>query len=670
MTDSRGELRDVRDAVDGHPMRRLFEYVTPYWKRLSAGIVASFVMRIARLVPALAVAAAIDRAIRGSGEAGILARIGLVTAESVPAGDPQVALLYRLALIAAVAWVVQAITQFASRYLFQSAAQLIQHDLRDDTYAHMQSLSMDFFDDHESGALMAVLNSDVNRLENFFNNEIRQIIRAIVMFGVVGAVMLYEAPKLALIALAPMPILGLFTGRFMLWIEPRYKRIRELVSGLNTRLANNLGGVDVIKSFDRYGIERERVAGFSEAYRDRKIEVIRIRKAFFSSQRLLIGLSFVAVLVLGGRAIVDTPAFGVAEGITVGSFTLFFLFLRRLDGPLQRIGKTANKWQKAKASAERIFGILGHEPTISSPTDPVVPERLDGTVAFEDVTFSYETGDSILRGVNLDIEAGETVGLAGTSGSGKSTLLKLLTRFYDVDSGAVRIDGVDVREYDAQALRNRIGVVEQDPYMFSGTVRENIAYGDREAFRSIVAARTDADSTAPDAVGGGTGADSGVGSIDTSEAIDFGSDLERRVREVARAAGADGFIRDLPNGYDTLVGERGVKLSGGQRQRLSIARAILNDPDVIVLDEATSDVDTETEQLIQENLDRLCADRTAFVIAHRLSTIRDADRIVVMDEGRVIETGTHDDLVQAGGAYADLWATQVDTRPERVSADD
>lgn len=307
MTDSRGELRDVRDAVDGHPMRRLFEYVTPYWKRLSAGIVASFVMRIARLVPALAVAAAIDRAIRGSGEAGILARIGLVTAESVPAGDPQVALLYRLALIAAVAWVVQAITQFASRYLFQSAAQLIQHDLRDDTYAHMQSLSMDFFDDHESGALMAVLNSDVNRLENFFNNEIRQIIRAIVMFGVVGAVMLYEAPKLALIALAPMPILGLFTGRFMLWIEPRYKRIRELVSGLNTRLANNLGGVDVIKSFDRYGIERERVAGFSEAYRDRKIEVIRIRKAFFSSQRLLIGLSFVAVLVLGGRAIVDTP---------------------------------------------------------------------------------------------------------------------------------------------------------------------------------------------------------------------------------------------------------------------------------------------------------------------------------------------------------------------------
>jgi ATP-binding cassette subfamily B protein len=624
MPNAEGGFEDIRDEVEGHPMRRLFEYVSPYWKRLSAGILFAFVMRFARLVPSLAIAAAIDRAIQTSGNQGILTQVGLLQSAPIP-DDPavQTALLYRLGIIVGAAFVIQSIAQFGAQYLFQSTAQKIQHDLRSDTYAHMQRLSMGFFNDHQTGGMMSILNSDINRLENFFNSEIRQIIRAIVMVGVVGAVMLYLAPNLGAIALAPLPVIGVITWKFLSWIEPKYKRIREHVARLNTRLSNNLGGAAVIKSFDRYGIEEERVDEQSETYRDEKVQAIKIRRAFFSGLKLVIGAVFVTFLVIGGTSVIE-------GAISIGTLTLFFMFLRRLRGPMRRLGKTANKYQKAKSSAERVFGILGSKPTITSPEDAYEPDSVEGDVSFEDVTFSYEGHDErILDGVSLDVPAGATIGFAGTSGSGKSTLLKLVSRFHDVNGGAVRVDGTDVREFDVQALRDEVGIVEQSPYMFSGTIRENIAYGNRDLFAAVEEERA------------------------TEE-------MDHRLREAAKAAGAHEFIEELPDGYDTMVGERGVKLSGGQRQRVSIARALLNDPSIIILDEATSDVDTETENLIQENLDRIIADRTAFVIAHRLSTIRDADRIVVMEDGEIIETGTHDDLVAARGSYADLWASQSD----------
>ena len=624
-SDDHGGFEDVRETLDGHPMVSLLSYARPYWPRLTLGVVAAFCTRFARLLPPILVATAIDRVILGPSDPGLLARAGLLPAEVIVGTAARTALLERLVAIAVLAYVVRSLTRFGSRYLLQSAAQKIQRDLRNDTYDHLQHLSMDFFVDHQTGGMMSILNSDVNRLEQFLNTEFRQLIRVVATVGGIAVVLWTYSPKLAAIALAPVPVIGVASGRFLTWIEPRYKSIRESVSRLNTRLENNLGGAAVIKTFNRYAFERDRVAERSQDYHDEKVAALRIRRAFFAALRLLTGVVFVLVLYVGGMDSIT----GAEGALTAGSFALFFLYLRRLYSPMRRVGKSANKYQLAKSSAERVFGLLGREPTITSPDGPYRPDAVDGAVTFDGVTFGYGDRDPVLRNLSLDVPAGTTVGLAGPTGAGKSTLVKLVSRFHDTDAGAVRVDGVDVREFDLDALREEVAVVEQNPYLFSGTVAENIAYGDRAA----LAAERSEDGAARD-----------------------------RVIEAAKAAEAHAFVSDLPAGYDTLVGERGVKLSGGQRQRLAIARALLNDPAIIVFDEATSDIDTETEELIQQSLDRLIEDRTAFVIAHRLSTIRDADRIVVLDDGELVETGSHADLLAAGGDYADLWNAQADVR--------
>ena len=622
-----GGFDDVREEVDGHPMVGLLRYARAYWPRLTIGIGSSITTRLARLVPPIIVGAAIDRVINQSGEPGLLADLGLVTATAGATTAARLGLLRRLALIALVAYLLRSVTRFAERYLLESTAQKIQRDLRNDTYDHMQRLSLDFFANHQTGAMMSILNNDINQLETFLSREIRQIIRVVATVGGIGVVLLSMSPILAAIVLIPVPIIGLGSAWFLSWIEPKYKGIRESVARLNSRLENNISGAKVIKAFDRYGFERERVGEQSQAYHDQQIGALKLRRAFYASIRLFTGLAFVGVLLIGGELVITggytLGTFSITSGITAGTFTMFFLYLRRLYSPMRRIGRTANKYQRAKSSAERVFGLLGHEPMITSPDDPVTDPIEDGTVDFENVTFSYEGRDeSVLGDISLSVDSGKTVGLAGETGAGKSTLVKLIPRFYDVDAGAVEVDGVDVREYDLQHLRRHIVVVEQDPYLFSGTVEENIAYGD-------------------------------LSTLD-------GDEIDSRIVDAATAAEAHDFITDLPEGYETQIGERGVKLSGGQRQRLSIARALLNDPEIIVLDEATSDVDTETEELIQASLSRLIVDRTAFVIAHRLSTIQDADRIVVMDDGEIIEEGTHDTLLADEGPYADLWEAQTD----------
>ncbi|WP_049980359.1 ABC transporter ATP-binding protein [Halolamina rubra] len=631
MSDEHGSFSEIRQSVDGHSMKGLLRYCIPYWRRLTVGTVAAFVVRLSRLVPPLLVGVAIDRVIRsGTGEGGLLVSAGLLPTGEITGQAARLQFLEQLVIIAGAAYVVRSLARFASRYLFMSTAQKVQRDLRNDTYDHIQRLSLGFFASHQTGAMMSVLNQDVNRLEQFLNTEIRQAIRVVATVGGIAAIMFWYSPKVAVIALAPVPLIGLASGRFLTWIEPKYRGIRETVSRLNSRLENNLGGARVIKTFNRYEFELDRVSDQSETYHDEKVGAIKIRRAFFSALRVITGLVFVAMLWVVGSDIIT----GSSSALEAGVVATFFMLLRRLYAPMRRVGKTANKYQLAKSSSERVFGILGHEPEVTTPEDAYVPESVNGHVEFDDVTFSYDENETILNGVDLDVEAGETVGLAGTTGAGKSTLLKLLPRFYDVDSGAVRVDGVDVREWDLPALREHVGIVEQNPYMFSGTAEENIAYGD------------------------------------LSVLSDDGESVSDAVVDAAKAAEAHEFITDLPEGYDTEIGERGVKLSGGQRQRLAIARALLNDPEIVILDEATSDVDTETEEQIQQSLDRLTADRTAFVIAHRLSTIKDADRIVVMEAGRVAETGSHDELLREDGDYASLWEMQAGGAVSVASADD
>ena len=632
MPDDQGGFEGVRENVDGHPMVKLVGYAAPYWLRLLVGILAAFCTRFARLVPPIIVAAAIDRVVLSSGEPGLLTDAGLLPPGEIVGEAARIAFLQRLVVIAAIAYLIRSAARFASRYLLQSSAQKIQRDLRNDTYDHLQHLSLSFFANHQTGGMMSILNSDINRLESFLNTEFRQLIRVVATVGGIAVILYTYSPKLALIALAPVPVIGVASGFFLTWIEPRYRSIRQTVSRLNTRLENNLSGAPVIKAFDRYDFERRRVTEQSQEYHDEKVAALRIRRAFFAGLRLLTGIVFVLILYVAGMDFITNPEGEAA--LSAGAFTAFFLYIRRLYSPMRRVGKSANKYQLAKSSAERVFGLLGQEPAVTDPEDPYEPKRVDGSVEFDGVTFGYGDEPPVVRDVSLDVPDGATVGLAGATGAGKSTLLKLLPRFHDVDAGAVRVDGVDVREYGLQSLRSEIAIVEQQPYLFSGTVAENVAYGDREVLDA-----EQSDATAREA----------------------GRETARdRVRDAAAAAQAHEFIRDLPEGYDTQIGERGIKLSGGQRQRVAIARALLNDPEIIIFDEATSDVDTETEDRIQESIEQLVADRTAFVIAHRLSTIRDADRIVVMDDGEIVERGSHEDLLATAGDYAALWDAQSD----------
>jgi len=577
------------------------------------GTVMALFARATGLLPALLLGLAIDAVLLGTRPFSL----PLVPETWIPATATgqlwfTVGILLGATLLGAVA-------SYLGSYGWNRFAQTIQHDLRTDAYEHLQAQDRAFFDASRTGELLSVLNNDVNQLESFLTDGVNSGLRILALVVGVGLVMLALNPWLALVSLTAVPVLVVFTAVFVRRIQPKYAAMRASVGDLNARLENNVGGIEVIKTEHAERYETERVREASQSYYDTNWDAIRTRIAFFPGLSLVSGLSFAATFAVGAFWVLNGPPTPLSGTVSAGAFVTFMLYTQQFIWPLAQFGQIVNNYQRARASTDRVYAVLEAEPGVREAEDPVALPAVEGRVEYDDVTFSYDAEDDqppVLRGVSFDVSPGDTVGIVGPTGSGKSTLVKLLVRLYDPESGAVRIDGHDVRDVSIAALRRAVGYVAQDPFLFYGTVRENIAYG-----------TFDADDDA--------------------------------IEAAARRAAAHEFIENLPDGYETMVGERGVKLSGGQRQRVALARTFLKEPEILVLDEATSHVDTETEAIIQRSLQDLATDRTTIAIAHRLSTVKDADTILVLEGGQVVEQGTHRELLAVDGLYANLWRVQA-----------
>ncbi|WP_123535331.1 ABC transporter ATP-binding protein [Halosimplex salinum] len=537
----------------------------------------------------------------------------LVPTGWIPA-DPTPQLAFTVALLLGVKVVDMSMGIFAQYSLFLFAQRTL-HRVRVDAFDTVQRLDMGFFDTQQTGEVMSVLNNDVNSLEQFLEIGPNLGVTAVAMFASSVFYMALLNWRLALISLAIAPVLLAVNFWYGMRHEARNDEVREETGVLNALLETNVSGIQTVKAFGGERYETDRVERQSATHRDASWRAHLVGVAHQPSLRLLAGVAFVATLFVGTEWAIESQFWFVPGTITAGELVPFMYYTQNLVLPVRFLAWVTGLYKGATSSAKRILGVQRMDP----PRDDGRTELDDpqGRVEYDDVSFSYPgTDEFVLHDIDLAVEPGETVGLVGETGAGKSTLLKLLQAYYDPDEGAVRVDGHDVRDLTRESLRRSIGYVAQDPFLFTGTIRENIEY-----------------------------------------AVDSATDAE--IEAAARDAGAHEFISELDEGYEAEVGERGVKLSGGQRQRIAIARVLLADPPMLVFDEATSHVDNRTEVLIQRSLDEVTEDRTTFVVAHRLSTVRNADRIVVMDDGRIVEQGAHDDLLERDGQYADLWKVQV-----------
>jgi ATP-binding cassette, subfamily B, bacterial len=588
-------------ALPSHPLQRLLRYGRAYRQRIWLASLCSVLNKTFDLAPPVLIGLAVDVVVQQ--EDSWIADWGIATIRDQ---------FLVLALLTFVIWSLESAFEYAYAWMWRNLAQTIQRDMRVDAYAHLQDLEMAYFEERSTGRLMAVLNDDINQLERFLDVGANEVIQVITTVVLIGGAFFVLSPQVAWLAMLPMPLIVWGAIAFQKLLAPRYALVRERVSLLNSRLSNNLSGIMTIKSFTAESYEIDRIRQESEAYRLSNRHAIALSAAFIPLIRIFILFGFTATLVVGG---LET----VAGNLEVGTYSVLVFITQRLLWPLTRLGETLDQYQRAMASTSRVMDLLDTPITLCPGSHRLPIGQVRGEVVFEDITFAYQDRDPVVQNLTLKVPAGQTIAIVGSTGSGKSTLVKLLLRFYEVSAGRITLDGINIRELNSQDLRQAVGLVSQDVFLFHGTVAENIAYG--------------------------------TFSADATDVI-----------EAAKIAEAHEFIERLPQGYDTIVGERGQKLSGGQRQRLAIARAILKNPPILILDEATSAVDNETEAAIQRSLEKITRNRTTIAIAHRLSTVRNADRIYVMEMGQLVEWGTHEELLERNGLYASLWKVQMGMR--------
>ncbi|TFV89714.1 ABC transporter ATP-binding protein [Oxalobacteraceae bacterium OM1] len=585
-----------------HPLRRLFGYARQYRRDVIAASLYSILNKLFDVLPEVLIGVAVDVVVNR--KESFLARLGFV--------DPKDQLVL-LALLTVVIWVGESLFEYLYEVRWRRLAQDLQHDMRMDAYSHVQKLELAYFERNRTGNLLAILNEDINQMERFLNGGANDLLQVFCGTLMVGGVFFVLTSKLAFLALVPVPFILYGAFWFQSRLAPRYTAVREAAGALAARLNNNLGGVATIKAYTAEDFEAEHIRTGSDTYRIRNGEAIRWAAAITPVIRMAILAGFTVTLLYGGFLALNGE-------LGVGSYSVLVYLTQRLLWPLTRLAEMTDLYQRSMASIQRVMDLLQTPLAIPYEGRHVKPAEVRGALEFDDVRFTYEAGNTpALDGIRLQVPAGQTVAFVGTTGSGKSTLTKLLLRFYEPQSGNILLDGRPIGELNLQDLRRAVGYVAQDTFLADATVAENIAYGSREIDRAAIV-------------------------------------------RAAQAAEAHEFIEALPQGYDTQVGERGMKLSGGQRQRLALARAILKDPPILILDEATSAVDNETEAAIQRSLERIVVGRTSLIIAHRLSTIRHAHCIHVMEQGRIVESGTHEALLKRNGVYAALWRLQTGER--------
>ncbi len=589
-----------------HPFQRLLEYGHQYRRQIWLATGASILNKLFDLAPPALIGIAVDVVVKKQDS--ILAGFGLRDVFGQ---------FLLLSFLTVIVWILESVFEYIYAWLWRNLAQTIQHDLRLDAYKHLQELELAYFEERSTGGLMSILSDDINQLERFLDGGANDIIQVATTVVIIGGAIIILAPSVAWMALLPMPFILWGSVAFQRLLAPRYAEVREKVGFLNSRLANNLGGITTIKSFTAEEYEAGRLEVDSEAYRQSNRHAIALSAAFIPLIRMLILVGFTALLLYGGMAAVNGQ-------MSVGTYSVLVFLIQRLLWPLTRLGETFDQYQRAMASTNRVMGLLDTPLAINTGTVSLPLDVVQGDLEFRNITFAYKNRQPVIQKLSLHIPAGKTIAIVGSTGSGKSTLVKLLLRFYEVRSGTITLDGIELHKLKLPDLRRCIGLVSQDVFLFHGTIAENISYGSFDA-------------------------------------------THQDIVRAAKVGEAHEFIMQLPDGYETIVGERGQKLSGGQRQRVAIARAVLKNPPILILDEATSAVDNETEAAIQRSLERITCDRTTIAIAHRLSTVRNADCIYVMEHGKLVESGTHEELLEKQGIYASLWRVQSGLKSEVIS---